>query len=541
MSAAQSPDLIIPVRFDLKDVPQQLNKVGAAGKSAGDETAKGFRRAEESTKSFRDQLVELGKAQIVLSGVRELGNAARLSMQQIGESAQDARRHIKGLVDEMEAARTASREIAALRGKEPTAAITAEMAWEAAGAGVSPEEHKQFALGFEAYSGQYVGEDGATPEKLAKQGKRISKDQAQALQQQVAGYSMGARGLSADDSAQLLGLIIAKSKAGTSNEEIMGNYAKLMKVAELAPGRTSPLLGQITELGMENVGRQGDLKSVLQAGYLTRVMAQCNPAEASTYGRALMRGLREIRGSDEKMSELGLTKDMDFFQQLTQIDKKVKEATAAGQDQGQFLSKYFKDIREWGGISTAINEGIRVEGFQRAQQEAEGVNAETVDRERHKYLAGQEGRAARDRARETAIARERAGRYAELRHWQSKARKSLVSSGDLEIPEGMVETFLTKGGAAFGQGLREEQEERALVAKDLRERLSGAAQGRVWLDRDSHALQLACSRTVPEATLAAAANELKRIREMMERQEKERGQRQQPPISAPPPRPPGRM
>ncbi len=122
-----------------------------------------------------------------------------------------------------------------------------------------------------------------------------------------------------------------------------------MKVMELAPGKTSPMLSQLAELGMESAGEGGDFKDLLQSGYLLRTMAQRNPQEGATYGRNLLRGLREIRQDPTKMKELGITKGMDIFHQLESISHAVEKDKKAGGDEGTFLSKYFQDIREWGG------------------------------------------------------------------------------------------------------------------------------------------------------------------------------------------------
>lgn len=469
-----------------------------------------------------------------------IGGAFTQAMHDASESIREARDYIKGMMSEMESVRSGSREIAALRGEKPTAGFAAKIAREAASVGLSPEQYQEAALGFEAHAGQYVGGEetgdrAKDTQALEKAGKRITRDQSLRLQKQIAGYAVGARGLGADDAMRLLGTVIAKSKAGSTDDEIMGQYAKILKVAELAPGRTTPIIGQIAELGMESAGPAGDFKSLEQAAYLIRVMAQRNPNEASTYGRASLRGLREIRQDPAKMAELGITKDMDVFGQIQAVDKAVKAHVAKGGDQGEFLSKYFKDIRDWGGMQTAINEGIRGGGFRRAENEAAGVNAETARKETVRYLGSEEGRAAKDRSEETAVGHERAAHYVGLRHMQSEARKALISSGRMELPEGMVDSFLTRRGEAWAQGGRFEQEERAEVGRMLRERLLGSHEGRRWLidhggpagagwyqaterQRAERSGQAIFNRATPENTLGDAAALLDRIQKTLEHQ-----------------------
>ena len=520
-----------------------------------------WREEQDAIKEQEKGVGDLVKSFINLQVVKDVAGWVKEAMQAVGQSIADAREHIKGMTDEMERARTASKEIAALRGKDATAGFTAGMAREAASAGLDVEDYKQFALGWEAYAGQYVGAEGATPAQLAKEGKKIGKDRALELQKDIGAYAVGARGLGADEGSQLLGLILAKSKAGASNDEIMSNYAQMMKVAELAPGRTAPGLGQITELGMESVGPEGDMKSVLEAAVMYRIMAQRNPNEASTYGRALFRGLRDIRKDPNKMRELGIEKGMGYRQQVEAIDKAVRAPTAGGGDQGEFLSKYFKDIREWGAIQTALNEGIRGGAFQRAEQEAAGVDAGTVRSEIARHKRSQEGRAAMDRSNEVAAMRERAGNYVELRHIQSEVRQAQVASGDLEVPEGMIGAYMTGGyGAVYGMGSRQEQEERAGGGRVKREGLLNSRAGRRWLiehnpeaarierkfpssnmneerQRADFASRNLFNRATDEKTLADAANELKRIREIQEKKlqaaERARNQQAAPPLAPP--------
>lgn len=495
--------------------------------------------AQKELEAEQAQAIKSGQ-QMGAAAMAAIGAAAMATMKAVAESAQQAREYIKGMTDEMEQARKAAKEIAALRGQSATAGFTANMAREAASAGVDVENYKEFATAWEQEAGQYVGAEGATPEQLAKEGKRIAKDQALELQKRVAGYAMGARGLTAEDSAKALGLVVAKSRAGASNDEIMGNYAKLMKVAELAPGKTAAGLGQITELGMENVGPEGDMKSVLEAAYMYRVMAQRNPAEGATYGRALLRGLREIRMDSKKSAELGIKKGMSVNEQMLAIDEALKRHTAAGGDQGEFLSKYFKDIREWGGAQTYINEGIRGGGFLRSAAEAASVNEVTAAAETNRFKQSQEGRAATDRSEEIAIARERAGKYVELRHIQSEARKAIVTGGEMEIPEAAVGAFLTRTGEAWNLGGRFEQAERAETARMLRERLVSSHEGRQWLiEHNASTAQAArfmppkteeaersmagvasgmINSSASERLLADAANSLRRIEEHQSKQ-----------------------
>ena len=224
------------------------------------------------------------------------------------QSQGEANQHIGEITAEMERTRASQREIAALRGEAPTGAFAAQMAREAAGAGISPDQYQQFQTGVQAYAGQF-------------RGTKFDPAQFDRLQQKVASYAVGSKGLAPSDSARLLGTLMDKAKPGASDEEIMSQYAKSMSVMQLAPGYTGPLLGQLSEVAGEAVGPNGDFSNVTDASILLRGVAQRNPAQASAYTRALLRGLREARMSPKESKALGITKGMNTFEQIEAVQR----------------------------------------------------------------------------------------------------------------------------------------------------------------------------------------------------------------------------
>jgi hypothetical protein len=496
----------------------RMNATKAAGAATVAAAAKSTAAVAGTTAATHDGVAAFMKLQVAGQVFSQIGSWAREAMQAVARSVEEARGHIKGMVDEMERARTESKELAALRGEKATAGFTAQLAREAAGAGLDTGKYNEFQLGFQAYTGQYVGKSEATKKELAAGGQKMNKEQAEQLQQRVASYSVGARGLSADDSAKLLGTVVAKSQAGASNDQIMSEYAKLMKIMELAPGKTSPLIGQLAEVGMESVGPEGDFTNLQQAGYLTRVMAQRNPMEASTYSRAMLRGLRDIGGDESKRNELGITRDMDVMQQLEQINVKAQQHVAGGGKEGEFIQKYFPEIREWGAVKTALNEGLRGGGFQRAQDEAASVNETTAQAETVRYQGGREGIAARQRSELQATDRERAGKYEALRQIQRDQAIALHGSGELELPENVMNSILTGSGSLTGMGGRDLQQVNKLTATRLNQGLEGYAEGRQYLVDKYGTDKMGGGRepgkirdTTPEAQMAEAARLLERL------------------------------
>jgi hypothetical protein len=499
------------VRIVQQTATREVRQLGGA-------TAQSMAQAKGAVDSTTSGIDRLGKAFIGLQVAQQIAGAIQGALDNMAKSAKDARDHIKGIVDEMEEASDDLRELAALRGEQAGGNFSAQVAREASAAGLETGKYKEFQLGFQAQAGQHIGAEEATPEELEKAGQKISGSQARALQQRVASYAMGARGMGAEESSGLLGTVLAKSKAGASNDQIMSEYAKLMKVMELAPGRTSPLLGQLSELGMESVGPQGDFTNLQQAGYLIRTMAQRNPGEASTYSRALTRGLRDISMDKDKQKELGITGDMDVFQQLEQLDIKAQEHVAKGGKEGEFIQKYFPEIREFGAVRTALNEGIRGGGFQRAQAEAASVDAGTADAATKAYMGGEVGVRNRQNSALLAEKRQNAAFYEPLKQVQRDQLLLMEQSHELEIPEGMVDAFMTGKGEAHYQGTRAEQQLRKRTAYDIDSRLMNSEKGKRWLTQQFGHDKLGGGReqghlapNADERTMAQAAQILKQI------------------------------
>ena len=484
-----------------------------------------------------------------LAGTAVALGGLRAGVEAGAQSQGEANQHIGEITAEMERTRASQREIAALRGEAPTGAFAAQMAREAAGAGISPDQYQQFQTGVQAYAGQF-------------RGTKFDPAQFDRLQQKVASYAVGSKGLAPSDSARLLGTLMDKAKPGASDEEIMSQYAKSMSVMQLAPGYTGPLLGQLSEVAGEAVGPNGDFSNVTDASILLRGVAQRNPAQASAYTRALLRGLREARMSPKESKALGITKGMNTFEQIEAVQRAADKATAAGQDEGEFLTQHgFGEIRQYGGLRTALDSGLRGGGFARARAEADRVNAGTLEADRQSYLAGQEGGSQRDRGLVEAARLERANRYAALQRYRRQAELSVEGSGELEQGEGLgaVATYF---GRRWGMGDRREQEVRAETGRLIDQRLRnfrgfpGAnEQAQRFLDEQVPAAigpgtvrreQRITGRFASDDEMAKAANFLEQLVEQGKREEQRRAAEAK---NAPPaagvtvrqPRPAGRM
>ncbi len=103
----------------------------------------------------------------------QIAGAIRTAMHAVADSVNEARSRIKTMVSEMEAARKESKELAALLGKKATAGFTAAQAGEAASVGLDVSDYTEFQKSFQAYTGQYVGKEGA-PQKNSRRITRSS-------------------------------------------------------------------------------------------------------------------------------------------------------------------------------------------------------------------------------------------------------------------------------------------------------------------------------------------------------------------------------
>lgn len=472
------------------------------------------KESKKNSETQSEGINSVAKAYMGLRIVSDMAGVARSAMKTVADSTREAGNYARQLSEELVTSRDRLREIAALRGVQggPTAAFTAGFARQAAESGASTGQLTEFESQFKAQAGAYVGPSEEEFTKLSPEARgqfKMSQEQAEELQSLLLSYALG-RGVKPEDAAQLAGTVITKAKVGpdgkVNNEEVLSTFAKLLKVTEMAPGRTSPLLPQLAEVVQESVGEGGEFKSMEDAATLFRVMTRRNPGEGATYARGLLRGLRELQMDDKKREELGLNKNMSVFEQIEQVQKKSEEFAASGQgSENEFLSKHFKDIREFGAARTAINEGIRGGEIKRAQAEAASVDASTVRAGAKAYRGSEAGGVTGQKSRVEAARLEAAAKYENLRKMELDAQESLAVGGELEKPEALLDAILTKSGEEFGQGGRDEQEVMRTVIVNLKQKLSRYREGREWLAK--HDLKT----STPASVLAEGANLLSRL------------------------------
>lgn len=448
---------------------RQLERESVASlKAASAQRTKLMRdEAKSVDASFAFTRKAIGGATVAIGG---LTAAATSMMRGMAASSQEATGYIRGMVEKAEAARDALREIAALTGKENTLAGAAGQARAAAKAGVSPEKYAQAQERWEQFAGSLIGNG---PEH------KLTREQSDEIFNQATTYSQ-ARGSDSGDTAQLLATIVQASPKGTPTKEIMSQFAKAQKVAELASGPTGPIVRQIAEIANQEIGGGGSIKNVTDAAPFVQVAAQADAGSAGMLTEAMLRGLREVRKDPEKMQKLGITKDMNIMQQLGAVNTAADAHVAGGGDEGMFLDEFFKDSREWRGIRSMLNAGIRGGAFARADAQMAGVDDQTVTAVGDEYKNSQMGRFQTRKSDLTASERDRAEKFARMREIELEEKKNLTDSGDLERPEGPVGWAVRAAKGAFGAGDRESQLMTARMGNRLKDQLLATPEGTAY-------------------------------------------------------------
>lgn len=447
-------------------------------------------RIKATTKGLDAEKESVGglvKAYAGLSIANTLAQVFEAAWRAMGRSAEDARQHIHGIVEEMERARTATKELANLEGRPATALYSAQQAREAAAVGASPEDYVAGKKAFQEYGAQYVGKENATPEERAEEvkDKKIAYGQSQEIQQ-GASLILGAMGLDKNEGMKLLGTVISKTaeeNPNASTDEILLQFRRLAEAARTATGATGVGIGQLQESIQESVGPSGDLKSMNEAAVLMRTMQQIKPEEGAMLSRNLLRGLSEIRRNKHgEMDELGVTKDMDTFQQLEQIAKRIPEIAAeTGESESDVERRLFKDSREYRSARAVFEQGMKGQGFERTRKAMDSVTGETIRREGRDYLNSEEGQKRTSRSRVAEAERERASRYVPFQKALDEAEVDVVRSGELETPETVVEHEMTSKAQELNYGDRKRQLQRTIMASNLRDRMMQSEGGREWL------------------------------------------------------------
>lgn len=402
-----------------------------------------------------------------------------------GRAVKEARDHVNGMVQDTEQFVVAHREHFAMRGEQATPMAARELAMRASRAALGVDEYAEAEKQFGNYAQQFI-DDKAEEGGQLEPGKKFSRSQADRLMGQAATYGVGHMGLSPEESMKAFGVVAATGRPGASDQEILGNYAKLLKAAQNATGETAPEIGQMAKEAMEQLGPNASQQDLLDVIALGRQMSVGHPGSGNTYVRGIARGIRqmEAKARDERLKkgrsrldELGIkpgASPREFMRQFFARAQEVRNrAVARGEDPDaamrQFTAKYFDQEHEFQGAMATMNVGELGGGFARVDAEMAGVNAATLADANRVYRQGYAGQLLGEQSEEQAATFERGGNYSYLQHLRRQARIAIIQGGTMEIPDSLQEAFVRNGASAI-PGLdesRAKQEEDKIVQQRI--------------------------------------------------------------------------
>jgi hypothetical protein len=394
--------LVIPLRLDSDSALAELRRLAAEGGHAGKQVGDGLEGAGKQAQGLGEKISGL----ITHQGYSMLRDAAVT----MGQAYKETADYVKTISGEFTKLQDSLRIIATFRGERATSEFTVAQAQMGASAGLTPEAWANFQKQFSGFAGQFMGD-----------GAKFSQEQGDDLAKRAAAF-MNARGIEASQGGAVFGEILQQAKGDETNDELMKKFGQAYTVIEKAKGDPGPLLGQMGQV------TAGGLDTT-SAAKLMRAEAQRDPGDAGTFSRAVLRGLREIR-TGGKSKELGITDEMDIFQQIEQIGK---ASDASGMKQEDFLGKYFKDEREMGGMQAALNFGVRGGLFKMADKEAADVTGKT-DTEFVESFRGNEGKRKYQEAALEASRIRRGETYDPVMNLRREAETELTDKGRFEDP-----------------------------------------------------------------------------------------------------------
>jgi hypothetical protein len=449
--AGAAPDLIIPVRMDVDKAIARLQKLADQGKKAGDgvdagatKGKKGLDDMSDGAESAIESLLRLGKAQMGMQLINTVGHA-------ISSEFKRAADYCKNLAMEFSELRQMMQQVAALKGQQNTNEFTISEAKKAAAASLTPQEWKSFQEQFQSYGGAYLEGDQArfvdrkeSDEKYQERVKAYAKvnmvsdeeaakalpratvtaaEQGEQYQQKIAEFAK-ARGIPADQIAQLGGALLQFSEGPQTTEDLMSRLGKVYKTLERAPTPVPELLPQ-----MSRVMAQGS--SPEEASQMLAIMSEAMPHEEETGVintiKAITNEVLEGRGA-----KLGQKKGMTRVEQIKAAVQSIRDRVDNGEDLDAIVHEFAPDIRESKGIKGFLTRGLDAKGFERTKGYQDETPVDFVEQTLADYEKSDAGQKAKRNAQD-AMTRVVAGeRHEDVEAVLQRAKTRVVASGELE-------------------------------------------------------------------------------------------------------------
>lgn len=481
-----------------------------AARKAGHVEQTEARKTTSALDRQQKQILSISQAYTTMRIAAEVGQFARMAFDGMADSLRESHDYIGKMVEDMERFRTQSREILAMRGDKQNAASIARFAAEAEAAGVNTQDYAKFVEEFQANTQEHIEPKGVAPGEAKNY--RLTQDQEKSLNKFAVSFA-ASQGIDPRSAAQLMGTVIATSKVGpngkVNEEEVRTDFAKIAGTLQFAKGRTSKLMPQFAEAAQELSGEAGvGVSDIKELAVQFGAGSEVNPNKSGVLIRALHRGLRQIRMSDKKSDELGITKNMTDEQALARAVAAIEEiAKSEGVSESEVTGRYFNEIREYEALRAHVVRGQRGGLYARARERQRTMTSTRAEQQVREFQASPEGSAQRQSAATDRAKFERAQVYEHLTAARRASAIDVIRAGEIELPENPIGAIVTSKGQSYGQGNRFEQETERITLQNVTQQLQMYEEGRDWL-RDHGPLSIMS----PEPVKAAAVNLLEELR-----------------------------
>ncbi len=333
-----TPDLIIPIRIDASKAAASLQKVGTDGGKAGDAVAAGANKAQAGIRGAANAAGEFSRQAATVHGMQLAFSAVGGAARAMGAEFKSAVDYITNIAKEFVTLREAMQQVAALKGEKNSNEFTVSEASKAAKASLTPQEWRTFQEQFQSYGGAYLEGDQSKFVDRQINGKKVTAaEQGEQYQQQIAEFAK-ARGIPAQEIAQLGGALLQFSEGPQTNEGLMSQLGKVYKTLERAPTPVAQLMPQ-----MSRIMAQG--ASAEEASQMLAIMSEAMPGEEETGVTNTLKAIttQTLKG---KGAALGQKKGMTPVEKIRAAVESIKARTDKGEDLDKILHDIAPDIRE---------------------------------------------------------------------------------------------------------------------------------------------------------------------------------------------------
>lgn len=466
------------------DSMNEINKESRQRAAAAKDAVAGHRSVTGAAKETEGAVMNIARAYTTLRIASEVSQGMTTAMQAVAMSLKESKDYVQGLVEGMERVRERTTEILANRGRMATGAGAAGLAGEAANNMVPFDHHLKFT---EEVQAQIQGQVGGT-------GRIRDNEQMAELSSMAEQYGK-LYGIEPSVTGKILGAAVNVGKVGPDGKIDTNNtiveFAQILEQARLSVGRTHIVAPQIASVAQQTVGEDPGAvyKDIQDAAMLVRAEAAIKPAGAEVNAMALTRAMREVMTREDKKyginfaEEIGLTRDMSIEEKMAKIEDAIPgmaKDLELGEDEVAALitGNEVRKARGFRGYRKAMKEGL----FTRMRAEAARVDLPMVQKRIGQFRGSDNAMADQEKSRAEQAKLERGDEYKNLRLVQLQAATEMISAGNLENPEELMNAILTGSGTQFGKGDRQQQELQRGTIHKIVSRLSMSPEGRAALE-----------------------------------------------------------